>query len=53
MVLPQRGHMEPLEAQVVPQLEQVDTRQHALELAFAGGQLTLPPPAAAATEPLE
>lgn len=48
MVLPQRGHIEPPEAQVVPQLEQVLTLQQELPVAFAAGQLTLPPVAAAA-----
>ena len=49
MVLPQRGHMEPPVAQVVPQLEQVDTRQQVL--VFAGGQVTLLPDAEVATTP--
>ena len=46
MVLPQRGHIEPPEAQVVPQLEQVLTLQQVLPFAFFAGQLTQPPAAA-------
>ena len=42
MVLPQRGHMEPPEAQVVPQLEQVLTRQQ-VPAELAVGQETEPP----------
>ena len=52
MALPQRGQLAPLEAQVVPQLEQVHTRQQALFAELAGGQFTLPPPNAV-VEPFE
>ena len=53
MALPQRGQLVPLEAQVVPQLEQVHTRQQALFLELAAGQFTVPPPTAVVVEPLE
>ena len=44
MVLPQRGQLLPPVAQVVPQLEQVQTLQREAE-PFAEGQLTQPPEA--------
>ena len=52
MALPQRGQLAPLEAQVVPQLEQVHTRQQALFAELAGGQFTLPPPTAVVEPPV-
>ena len=47
IALPQRGQLPPPDAQVVPQLEQVQTL-HLRSLRFAAGQLTLLPVDAAA-----